>query len=284
MEQFDLSCPLSESRENICLVVQCLPPEPPNSRLLYGWDWHTRSAVENRFDELEQRLETIGSEGREGRDKILVRQEELLDELHELRELTQRQFINAFRREQEKIESHCPNVFVLRPKEGNKWLKGIAGQKLELQLYCQAQDHWHPAGTPYVINESAKWLKAVSPYLRGLVKVLKYVKPFIGPGIGMTDSAYSKLILNDIALMQALIDKLPEVEDADTASLAGEIGVAQENDARPSRFQGSALRALRELLDELDPNHHWGELQKTLMPEGHYLWLCERHVQQPGRV
>jgi len=40
------------------------------------------------------------------------------------------------------------------------------------------------------------------------------------------------------------------------------------------------LRAVRELLDEKDPKHVWGGLEKVLTPEGHYLWLCKHHAEE----
>ncbi|HAG85135.1 MAG TPA: GTPase [Cyanobacteria bacterium UBA12227] len=73
------------------------------TQLLFGLDWSTQDAVLSRLDEIERTIV-------EGQDTIL-------DELKNLRELTQREFTNAFRREQAKIDSHCPNVFVLRPRD-----------------------------------------------------------------------------------------------------------------------------------------------------------------------
>ena len=35
---------------------------------------------------------------------------------------------------------------------------------------------------------------------------------------------------------------------------------------------------MRALLDKEDPAHEWGGLKKVLTPEGHYLWLCEKHA------
>jgi len=43
-------------------------------------------------------------------------------------------------------------------------------------------------------------------------------------------------------------------------------------------IEGMQLRALRELLDEVDPAHEWGGLKKVPTPEGHYLWLCGKHA------
>jgi internalin A len=81
------------------------------SGMLFGLHWRTEDAVINRIDRLEVKPGTG--------------QKAILAELGELRELTQREFLNIFKRDQRLAESHCPNVFALLPKEGNKWLKDI---------------------------------------------------------------------------------------------------------------------------------------------------------------
>jgi internalin A len=244
------------------LIVEC--PEALEdvsvTELLYGWNWRTQNIVLSRIDKLEANLER-------GQEKILA-------ELNNLRELTQREFTNAFRREQASIDVHCPNVFVLRP-DSKKWLKAITGQTLELQLYCQTPGCWHPTteGGLYHIEESALWLKAISPYLRRLVGVLKYAAPLIGPWLGMVNQQdYEQLFKYDIELMKELAEKLPDVKDVDDLAFTG--------NAEPERLQGAALRSLRHLLEEKDPQRHWGGLKKVLTPEGHYLWLCEHHTRE----
>ena len=99
------------------------------TQLLFGLDWNTQDEVLSRLDEIETTIV-------ERQDEILEGQEVILDELKNLRELTQREFTNTFRREQAKIDSHCPNVFILRPRDGKNWKKATIGQKLDLQLYC----------------------------------------------------------------------------------------------------------------------------------------------------
>ncbi len=49
---------------------------------------------------------------------------------------------------------------------------------------------------------------------------------------------------------------------------------------KAERIEGAALRALRELLDDVDKEHYWGGLQKILTPEGHYLWVCDEHAKE----
>ena len=200
--------------------------------------------------------------------KILEGQDKLRDELKALRELTQREFTNAFRREQANIDAHCPNVFILRSND--KWR--ILGKTLEMQLYCQAPGCWHPLpeGGKYEIKNPAQWLKTMTPYICKLVEVLRYAAPLIGPWLGSDNSSrYQEIFRQDIDLMKELSDKLLDNHSA------------LENAKEPTHLQGATLRALRRLLNQQDPQQYWGGLKKVVTPEGHYLWLCEYHVKHP---
>ncbi|MGF2034754.1 MAG: COR domain-containing protein [Nostoc sp. CmiVER01] len=238
--------------------------------LLYGLNWNTQNAVLERIDQLEK--------------TVVDGQAVILDEFKNLLELTQRGFTNAFRREQAIIDSHCPNVFVLRPCDGKAWQKNLTGQKLDLQLYCQAPGCWHPTqeGGLYEINEPAKWLRVTAPYIGNLFKVLKYAAPIIGPWLGVVDpKEYETLFKNDLELFKELAAKLPELKESEGLEVADKI--ARGEDLDPERADGAALRALRQLLEEKDPQQHWGGLKKVLTPEGHYLWLCEHHAAEYKR-
>ncbi|WP_413199540.1 COR domain-containing protein [Nostoc piscinale] len=240
------------------------------AELLYGLNFHTQNAVLERIDELET--------------KVIDKQATILNELKNLRELSQREFTNIFRREQAKIDSHCPNIFVLRPRGGKSWQKALAGQKIDLQLYCQAPGCWHPTQTGglYEIDEPAKWLRATAPYIGKLFKVLRFAAPIIGPWLGVVDpKEYEAIYKNDLELFKELAEKLPEIQDAADLELADKI--ARGEDLDPERADGAALRALRQLLEEKDPQQHWGGLKKVLTPEGHYLWLCEHHAAEYKR-
>ncbi len=199
-------------------------------------------------------------------DHIIAKEDDIISELNELRELEQRRFLIDFRREQAAIESHCPNIFVLRLREDKKWLETIRGKTLELQLYCQAPGCWHPTteGGLYEIDESAQWLKTISPYLNQLISVLKYAAPLIGPWLGeeINTQDYKKLFRRDIETMQELAKQL------------------SNTDLEPECLQGAALRSLRHLLIKQDPQQHWGGLRKVLTSDGYYLWLCEYHAQE----
>jgi len=226
------------------------------SRLLFGLHWRTQDAVLSRLDAMEE--------------ANVCRYEGLLA-------LLQREFAKSFRMEQSRIESHCPNVFVLRPRDGSGLMEAIAGRKLDLQLYCQAPGEWHPTveGGRYRIDDPANWIKVTAPYLRKMIKVLRYVTPVIGPWLAWTSPVYEEMVKDDVKLMAELVKKLPDLEKDRALGLAEEIGETRGAE----QATGAALRVLRQLLDEKDPARHWGGLKKVLTPEGHYLWLCEYHAQ-----
>ena len=182
----------------------------------------------------------------------------------------------------------CPSVFVLRPCDVAGWqrvvrrvLKPSAGQALALQLYCQEPGQWHPAldGGLYELDEPAEWFTKVAPLLRGIAAVLKYVAPLAGPAAAWATPAFEAVYKADIEFTKAIVEKLPEFKADMASELAGRIG---EHD-NAALVQGTALRALRQLLDAKDPQQHWGRLKKVLTPEGHYLWLCEHHAAEYAR-
>jgi internalin A len=271
-------CPHEFEYANLMKAIQTKPPvlevQCPVSfqfvsvpGLLFGLHWSTQDAVLARISDLET--------------TVVGKQEEILAELKDLRELSQREFINIYRREQSKIESHCPNVFVLRPRDTSVWKKVIFGQKIDLQLYCQAPGCWHPTqdGGLYQIDDPANWIKATAPYIRKMVTVLKYAAPLAGPWVAVAMPAYEAMFKNDIKLMTELVKKLPDLEKDHELGLAEAISATRS----PEKTGGAALRALRQLLDEKDPDQHWGGLKKILTPEGHYLWLCEYHTKEYAR-
>ena len=90
---------------------------------------------------------------------------------------------------------------------------------------------------------------------------------------------FKKLFKNDIKLMEELFKKLPDLKADPGLGLAETVGEV----ADAERAEGAALRAVRVLLDEKDPQQQWGGLKKVLTPEGHYLWLCDYHAAEYAR-
>ncbi len=268
----DKPCPhhfdLSHLEERSQLVPPKLEIECPAcfndvsvSGLLFGLHWTTDSQVLARLDELED-----ANEERTAR---------ILGEIGDLRELSQRQFLIWFNSEQRLAESHCPRVFALRPQSQSK----LFGSEWQLQVYCEAPGCWHPAmhGSQkglYVIQEPAQWVKTIGPWVKRLNTVFKYAAHFAGPIMGSMAEDLHKLVENDIELMKAIMEKLPDIELEGDLKKSSDLG---ETDHPVRTADGASLRSLRQFLLELDPQQEWGDLRKTLTPEGHWLWLCEEH-------
>ena len=86
---------------------------------------------------------------------------------------------------------------------------------------------------------------------------------------------YAKDLAGQIKLMEELAKKLAD-RDYVEAELLERTGAG----GKAERLEGMELRALRKLLDEVDPKQDWGGLKKVLTPEGHYLWLCKEHAEE----
>ncbi len=241
----------------------------PVIQLLYAEE---PSPIEEKVERLAEVLGVVGGDVKT-----------VLGELRAFREEAawhHRTFLNEFRELQERPDDECPNVFTLRPAESQGWVKGWFRKEMVLQLYCQEPGHWHPTvgGGQYKIHNPAKWMKAVAPYVRRLCQFLKYTMPLVGPGLGVAAGEVEKAICNDLKLMGELVKKLPEIE-VERELRFGQDWRFGDPDAI-LRAEGAEWRALRVLLDELDPAHGWGGLKKVHTPEGHYLWLCRYHAEK----
>jgi hypothetical protein len=226
-------------------------------RLLFGLHWSANKQIIEQLQE----IKTVSSSKHE-----------------ELLALVQREFAKNFRREQSKIESHCPNVFTLRRIESGPLREALVDEKLELQLYCQAPGSWHPTreGGRYLIDRPAQWLRIVGPHVKRLVTLLKFITPVLGPWASISAPKYEELIRSDVKFMEELVKIMPQSETSPDEELVEEIGEVRDLDLT----SGPSLRAIRLLLQEQDPQEQWGGLRKILTPEGHYLWLCEHHARE----
>ena len=257
----DIPCPETHFKKTVSV------PE-----MLFGL--HTE-----QYDPVLQRMEKMEA-------KLAAGHENILNVSGELKGLVQRGFTSLFNAEQELEESHCPNVFAVLPKEGG-WSEKIFGQKMVIQLFCQAPGSWHQVvkgakGGRYEIRTPAEFFQSMGPYILKLAKVIKYAAPVAGAAAGVVSAgsgcawmsvAVAKKLVAQIKLMEELAKKLAD-RDYLAADLLDRTGMG----GKAERIEGMELRALRALLDKEDPQHEWGGLKKVLTPEGHYLWLCEHHA------
>ena len=258
--------------------------EIPVPQLLFGIEWQTQDAVLERLDVLEAAFE--GGQ-KKLQDKILYGQQQILIEQQELKQLTQREFLAAFKREQRLIESHCPNVFLFYSTQPEWYKKPFTKQKMDLHLCCQAPNEWHYTYQGYErtgcyeVEFPADWLVTLAPYLKLLFRLVQIAVPFFHDSFGVSRADIEQEWDHHISLMHDLIHHLPNLDQENFGEAEGFEHLTDDS-LRGPRFKayGATLRQIRALLDEQDPTQEWGGLRKTLTPEGHYLWLCEYHAVQ----
>jgi internalin A len=239
------------------------------TRLLFGLHYTTQDAVIAKIDEFQASTEANFED----------LQETVTEGFTELRELVQRDVLREIRTVQKQIESPCPSVFVLRPDDRPVWQKDIGSQRINLQLYCEHPGCLHPVqhGGLYSIDNPKPWLRAMAPHINRLFSILKYVTPVVGPWVNLSAPIYSDLIKNDLALTNALVKKLPDIQfDEDDRSFID----SDEPGRKPYKISDAALRTLHEFLKRKDPDQVWGGLTRTTTPEGDVLWLCKEHIKE----
>lgn len=250
--------------------------------LLLGLHWETRNELlTKQYNELLEEMKQM-SEKMEDKRAVIQR------ELENTTALIQREFTKVFRREQAKLESYCPNSFVLRPSDSSSWTGNVFRQRVRLHLYCQKPGQWHPTETGgiYDIDRPAEWLQVMSPYIKRLFSVLRFAAPLVGPWVGiLSPDDYKKRFEDDIKLMEELVKKLPGSQSGKSDDIASiDPSLSDELvDSYTIQAAGAELRALRRLLEEKDPQRQWGGLKRVLTPEGHYLWLCGHHSVEYAR-
>ncbi|MFF7544256.1 COR domain-containing protein [Streptomyces canus] len=168
----------------------------------------------------------------------------------------------------------CPSVISIAKVRRRRALGMLPGHVFQLNLYCEAPGAWHrlPNVAPYEIRSTPESVAVVLPYAQRLLSVLKYAVPVVGAGLGMASADLDKLLKDDIELMKALLDGLPEelIKSSDEQLLGIESFVRAN--------YHSEYREMYALLKKLDPDEKWGGLNKATTPEGHTYWLCKVHA------
>lgn len=215
-------------------------------------------------------------------DTKLIRLESMMQQLservdqgltHNL-EMMQREFTAIYRRDQAAQEAHCPNAFLIAPVGKRKRWNNPMRQKWEMTLLCQEPGCWHPTEGHYIIERPEDWYRQLLPHIMRMARVLRFVTPVFIPFLGVPQMEYEEGFGEQLQVMQELVDNIEHMAHI----TEGISRVEVEHQAA-----GAELRALRRLLDELDPAQTWGGLTKVYTPEGHFLWLCEAHRKQYER-
>ncbi|MGW1889543.1 COR domain-containing protein [Streptomyces sp. NPDC002004] len=191
----------------------------------------------------------------------------------------QRVFLGTLRREQSRQEVLCPSlVWVRRVSRRESGHRLLPGDVFQLHLCCEAPGEWHllDGVEPYELPANSEFTKTVLPYVHGTLRALKYVVPVFGAALGAASEDLSKVMKDDLELMKALLDGLPEdtrrrLDDSEARSMVRAADHAE-------------YRQMYALLKQLDPQENWGRLNKVTTPEGPTYWLCQEHARfyRPG--
>jgi hypothetical protein len=175
----------------------------------------------------------------------------------------------------------CPRLFTLtleKPPVTNRLR--FHQQRFRLILWCEHPGHWHPwPPASYSFNQSKGWLASIGPYAILVFRALQLTVPIAASvaGIVLPDEQ-SKLAQNQLDLMKTLVVELPYRKVEDHGELA-----ATGSELRLTPAEGQAVRAIRVLLYEHDPQRMFGGLRRELTPSGEFVWVCSDHYPEYGR-
>jgi internalin A len=240
--------------------------------LLYGIHPSTEPEVIANIREMRQELS-------EGQRQLLTGQRELLERLQQQSELIARNFTRQWNLEMKRIETECPNTFILMPGERGFNPKNWISQEYRLYLVCQHPPGPHVVGKGYSLRQAETWWAEVSPWLGYLLKFLKYGMPMskvtgLDELADLTEEAI-KQMEQGIKVLEQINTDLPKLETAESMKRMA----AQPHMGDEVELMGPALRALHTFLKQADQAQVWGGLHKTLTPDGNILWLCGEHRQ-----
>ncbi|MBF0285174.1 MAG: leucine-rich repeat domain-containing protein [Magnetococcales bacterium] len=217
--------------------------------LLFGLHPITQDAVLARLEDKVDKLPT---------------RDEVRDELQALGLMVQRQFLESASRQLAIAEITCPRIFTLKASNMGAWK-----EKLQLQLFCEHDQLWHPVGDPYDFKQPGPLLEDLGPYLDGFSRVLKAVGPAMAASAGIA----APDIKNHLDVVGRLAGGLGGPSDPKRPRFT-----AHGREGEPAIAQGITLRALIKLMEHIDPHRGYRGLIRTISPrDGQLRWLCKKH-------
>jgi len=175
----------------------------------------------------------------------------------------------------------CPRLFTIASLQPT----GLAmldptSDRYRLTLWCEHPDAPHPwEDAEYNVSEARPWLRRIAPYAELVFRALRIVVPVVGAvtELQLSHGHRPRSASEEIALMRTVVELLPE------HVLDDQIDLARLSQA-PRAAEGSALRAFRAMLFNLDKKRAFGDLRRVLDPSGQVLWVCKDHypIYDPG--
>ncbi len=250
-------------------TIQCRDSDVDVSilKLLFGIHTSTTPQVVAVVEAGQQKILQMLSSMQQ-QDMVLVQQ------VRQLCEWNVRHFTRQWNLEMRKMDSECPNTFILLPRsrafvDPKKWIS----QSYRLHLLCQYPSGPHRLDEQYGydLDQPKEWWVNVSPWLRYIIAFLKQGVPLAGAVIDAVDF---KNFEAEVDLLEKVTEDLSHIVESDPRSFEH----TRAYDGQEEAMIGPALRALYSFLKEKDKAQFWGGLQKVITPDGNILWLCEKHA------
>jgi hypothetical protein len=167
----------------------------------------------------------------------------------------------------------CPRLFTLVPAQLHSPERGLQRaiaalqERFRLTLWCEDPDQPHPwLPAQYEFSRPREWLQTVAPYALTISRLLSASLPIVGATLDLALPQAYEDVRKQLELMKTLVAPLSDEEGGALPHLPKYL--------RPSVAEGGALRTLRALIVELDPQQHFGDLRRVMAPSGDYLWIC----------
>lgn len=225
-------------------------------------------------DRLEQKLDDMRA--------VVDANHVLLVENRQLTEQLVRESLRMWNFTTRNAFSDAPSLFVLMPGERRRFdPRNLISEDNRLYLLCQ-----HPAAPHIVVGEPGyaaphdrDWWRQVSPWLRTMAKLLKFVPKLAGVAEAYDETWYKTIELN-VELYSVVAQVVPDFDE--TLDRLARHALAGDLEAGSIEAEGAALRALHVWLREVDKTQHWCDLQKVVTNDGNVLWLCPEHAKFHG--
>jgi internalin A len=169
-----------------------------------------------------------------------------------------------------------PRLFTLVPADRRDWRPGMITYRLT--LWCQQPGAQHPwPEATYEFRRAEGWLTRIAPYVLLVSRLLHIVFPIGAAAVKVALEELKldpkefdpKIVQARLELMGELVKKLPL--DPPQAHVDPNATV----DAMTAT--GPEMRALREVLDDVDPGHYYGGLRAMFSPSADFVWVCPIH-------
>ena len=175
--------------------------------------------------------------------EIVGENRELLLQVQQLSEQSLREQTRMWNLLTKSLFSEAPSVFVIMPGDRRSYdPRKLFSEDYQLYLLCQ-----HPAGPHMVTGEKGypapkdhEWWRQVRPWLRQLVKILKFVPELSGAARAADEQWYKSIELS-VEIYGAAVEALPDFDPQPERSARRELSAAVGANVEA---EGAALRGL----------------------------------------